>query len=402
MLLKNLSQKKIGIIGFGITGKSVERFLRKYSEALISIWFSHIGDLKNFIEQQDYVVFSPGIDQRPFLKFKDKFINELDLFGSCFKKKSIAITGTLGKTTITTLIHKLIPKSVCGGNIGVGALDLISQQKNFDWAVLELSSFQLEFSSIFAPDIAVLTNFYPNHLDRHKNMEEYFEAKSKIFKYQKEGQILILTKDLISKCTMIQHYLKNYKGRVVFADDSDVEISGIDTFPINLKIVQTVLNQIGVRKQKISLENVRLEHRLEKFKTINGVDFYNDSKATVIESTISAIKKISNNNRPIILILGGTDKGVDRGQISKFIKTENIKQVFVLGDGYKEIENCRRHCSLKDLVHDMIRFVESGDQVLFSPGGASFDYFKNYEERGRLFKELVLGLTLRYNFSSFA
>ena len=200
MILKN---KKIGVWGYGLVGKSVATFAHRHG-ALVSImdklpinkssfhYYSEADKLL-FFEQHDYIVPSPGIDiTQDVPKIGKKLLTELDLFSYFFHKPIIAITGSVGKTTITTLLASILNnygiRAVTGGNIGTPCLNLIAQQNNIDYAVLEVSSFQLEYCRSFAPDLAIITNFTPNHLDRHTTMASYRTAKLNILKYQNYKQ----------------------------------------------------------------------------------------------------------------------------------------------------------------------------------------------------------------------
>src|SRR5581483_883729 len=146
---------------------------------------------KNFLEDNDYIIVSPGIDTRPYKDYHHKFISELDIFFHHCKIPIIAITGTVGKTSVTTLLSKMLQQHrpiITGGNIGIGMLELLNNKSHNENVVLEISSFQLEHTRYFAPDVAILTNFYPNHLDRHATVENYFDAKCKLFMRQKKHQ----------------------------------------------------------------------------------------------------------------------------------------------------------------------------------------------------------------------
>ncbi len=435
--------KKVGILGFGIVGKSYLKFFSNFNiDIEINVWDKRklndseldlvkknnakVFDVKKnsiqeFCNQQDYVAVSPGFNISDIECSKDKFICELDLFSeyfkhACLQHKSIAITGTLGKTTITNLLNQILNKvfdkpSCIGGNIGFPMLDLIEKQKNIDivdivdTAVLELSSFQLDQSKKFAPDIAIWTNFYPNHLDWHKDSKEYFDAKSKIFEYQNKNQHLIVPASFLKEDLFLEK-LKNIKSRVHFIseeNESDLSFVPDITFKQNWRFIFTALDILGLDLEKLknyfkknnsfSLKNNLQDHRLEHFATVNKVDFYNDSKATVIQATLSATQKINQKNKPIILILGGTSKGVGRNSLLKDLeRCENLKKIFCLSKNKNEFSGIKTYSSLQELLSAIMQIVRPGDQVLFSPSGASFDLFKDYKHRGDIFKKLVLEL----------
>ncbi len=204
----NPTMKKIGIWGLGKVGKSTIRFFsengllslleakelskddRSFCELHnVNVIRQNGNTVKTFLQNNDVILASPGIDLEPYPNYKHKFITELDLFALHFNKPTIAITGSLGKTTVTYLLHQLLNPSTTalGGNIGIPMLDII-QQNNVKQAILEVSSFQLELSKQFAPDLAIWTNFYPNHLDRHKTLKDYFNAKYKLLEFQNKTQ----------------------------------------------------------------------------------------------------------------------------------------------------------------------------------------------------------------------
>jgi UDP-N-acetylmuramoylalanine--D-glutamate ligase len=446
-------QKHIGILGFGVVGKSVLRFLRNDKDLKIGIWdqrkltekeeklikegscssfinFSSFS-VQEFIKLHDQVIVSPGINlqkllSEQFLKNNSKkLIGELDLFAKKFSKPSVAITGTLGKTSVTTLLSEILlslnSKSIAGGNIGNAMLNLIEHQQNFDLAVLELSSFQLTQNTKFAPKVAVWINFFPNHLDWHIDIQDYFNSKCKIFEYQNKDQFTLLSSDLL-RYKGLKEKLKRVKSKICFVTDSldfalknklknfsffyrqggwlcfdskkifDLKLLPSISFEQNWIFVLATLYLLNFDLNRLVLDKRKLqEHRLELFATINGVDFYNDSKATVIQATQQALHKLDQNGKPIILILGGLSKGVDRKPLIKFLsQIKNLKKVICFGPSCTDFRSFETYASLEQTLNAILQIVSSEDQVLFSPSGASFDLFDNYRHRGRIFKELVL------------
>ena len=429
--------------------------------------------LPDFLESSDYVLVSPGIDWQDYKEYKDKFICELDLFSKYFSKPTVAVTGTLGKTTVASILYRLLnslavedfsffdlgqnKKSkegkysvVLGGNIGRGILDLIKEREEIGLAVLEVSSFQLELSNRYAPDIAVWTNFCPNHLDRHSTIERYFEAKWNLFKKQTEKQVAILPvslfdtyENLDEKISTLKSQIcfvspeplttekleriKNHGQMLFFAKDNCLyqssfvegafidkkiadlqhlpEISFFENWMMILSTVYLLRGDLGFTNQAGWYENVSSvdyeiegakqsidSHRMELFATINGIDFYNDSKATIVQATQAAFNKLIRNDRPIILIIGGQSKGVDRSnflvRLSR-ISGKKLKKVFCFGKENDIFQNYKMFDSLEKVVEEVMQVASPGDQILFSPGGASFDLFESYKHRGNLFKELV-------------
>jgi len=333
-----------------------------------------------------------------------------------------------------------------GGNVGIGMLDLVEQQENLDLAVLELSSFQLQLNKKFAPDIAIWSNFYPNHLDWHTDLREYFDAKFKIFEYQTEEQFALFPAEFLNNKYFLEK-IKNIKSQIYFIGNFEE----INNLPFTLrseplrasrrvhekdnKLVLSQLNSGKIIKSqeifdlkllpdfsfkqnwlfilatlyflKLDLKllesyfkendkNEGQEHRLELFKTINNIDFYNDSKATVIQSTQAALQKLDQKNKPIILILGGLSKGVDRQPLVEHLSSiKNLKKVFVFGTNCKDLSSFETYSSLEQTVSAILQIAQPGDLVLFSPSGASFDLFDNYQHRGEVFKELIYGCSTK-------
>ena len=489
---------KLGIVGFGVVGKSALSFLSRYrgdarlAELLgdvhyaIVIWdqrnlehheqemlqaygaqFIHESEtsLDDFIFSCDKVLSSPGVDLQSVTYPHKKIVCELDFFGLFFKKPVIAITGSLGKTTTTIVFAKVLERLsaimstntifakphdheslrvAVGGNIGTGMLDLAMQSDNFDCAVLELSSWQLERSKRFAPDIAVWTNLYPNHLDRHGTMLEYARAKYALIAQQTEQQYAVIPFDLLTGevgqeiCSWldqsfvhiivtstdhitidtVHQYVKNCIA-TVFIQDQDIIF---DVFENNclkqrMKLAQTSellavtfienwLHIIGALYASYQspdnlirflpdvvsevLDNPYTKHRVEYFATVRDVDFYNDSKSTVIQATQAAVRKLSMQGRPIIIILGGLDKGVDRSALMTFlVNTRSIKKIYSFGKA-RDLVPSTYFSTLDEVVQDIMTVMQPHDVVLLSPSGASYDLFKNYQQRGDVFKELVL------------
>ncbi len=450
--------KNIGILGFGIVGKSALRFLKTfYSNSKIWIWDQKEAaklTLKQFYDLHDKIIISPGISVHKILKDlcqvrerKNKFIGELDIFAGNFEKPTVAITGTLGKTTITKLLEQLLnnfKKVISAGNIGIPMLDLVAKQNKIDLAVLELSSFQLALNCRFAPDIAIWTNFHPNHLDWHKDLNDYFYSKFNIFKYQNSTQYALFSAKLLSynlflqnlkkikskicvisenlkttlinikKCSLKQAFIfykdKNFFCQAKVKNGKVIEknkLFNLNYLP-NLTFMQNWLFVLATTylldfsltflekrfaENKIFIQKDLGKHRMELFATINGIDFYNDSKATVVQATQAAIEKLTQNGKPIILILGGISKGVDRNPFFKSLSgIKKLKKVFFFGNKDCNFDLITNYSSLLQVLHDILQVAKPGDQVLFSPSGASFDLFENYQERGRIFKDLVWSL----------
>ena len=342
--------------------------------------------------------------------------------------KVIGVTGSDGKTTTTTLINEILTaggyKTFLGGNIGTPLFTRIKDMLPEDIVVLELSSFQLMNMKI-SPDVSVITNITPNHLNIHKDMEEYVESKKNIFKFQDENGLLIINYDneITRSCSeeakgkVIYFASKNkiQDGYYVDVEDSKIKLceNGLrkhvfDTSKMLLRGVHNFENAscaIAATKdfvtkeayEKVLSEFKGVEHRLELVKeTTNRVKWYNDSVSSSPTRTIAGLNAFTFKN--IILIAGGYDKNLDYTVIGKPI-VENCKAVVLLGQTADKIEEAVRlvnkdfpiyRCnSLEETIKTAENIAIKGDVVLFSPASASFDMFKNFAERGEIFKKLV-------------
>lgn len=386
------------------------------------------------LEDQDFVVVSPGIPcDLPFFKLATDMhipiFGEVELAFRLCKANVVAITGTNGKTTVTTLAGQIFKKhratNEVVGNIGIPFTEKVLDLKEEDYAVVETSSFQLETIRQFKPKISAVLNITPDHLDRHKTFENYIATKERIFENQDENDFVVLNYD-DSNCRKMK---EKTKGNVIFFSRKEKLSEGIflqsnyivvkekDKEEIkmvntkDLKVlgghnIENVMAAIGLALcANIPYDTIRnavvefksLDHRIEYVTTIEDIEFYNDSKGTNVDC---AIKSVEAMRRPIILIGGGYDKGSD---FSDWVKTfENrVKHIIVLGESAdKIIETCKRYNfhdhykvnSLKDAVELAFSQAEKGDCILLSPACASWDMFDDYEQRGNMFKEFVLNL----------
>jgi len=448
----DLSNKRIGIWGLGVVGKAAICYLYKYCAQLAVMDRRPITDnecgflaqhnaslysedkLESFFTCNDYVFVSPGINHEACKKYQHKLISELDLFYAAYTKSIIAVTGSVGKTTIVHLLSQILKDNQrigTGGNIGTCMLDLIEAQKQHDAALLELSSFQLERTHSFAPDLAIWTNFYPNHLDWHGSQESYFHAKQNIINYQRSGQKALLPLNLIEQLkhlhkkdvpwyffsaeapTEQQRYLvKKYahgifyhqKGRLVFEHNKQIEyLIALDQLPSITFLENWLILCAALYLLKQSSELALLtkksytlpEHRLEYVASINGIDFYNDSKATTPAATLAALNKL--HAHPIILLLGGISKGINRASLIEHMNN-SVKNIICFGSEWKRLQRlcltynkpCRSFKTLDEALLFSIDSAQAGDQILLSPAGASFDQFSDYKERGTYFRKLVM------------
>lgn len=461
----NLKNKRVGIWGYGVVGRSTLRYLAS-QEAHIGVYDQkelspeqqqeitaagaqpyQPNKLDQFLSVHDYLIPSGGIDLRPHKTIHQKILSELDLFCDSWRTSTkpapiIGITGTVGKTSVTHLLSEILKahgyRVATGGNIGVGLFDLLQEKNSSDYAVLELSSYQLDLCRSHAPDLAIITNLHPNHLDRHGSIEAYQSAKGKIFELQTSDQKAIAPLELCAwlrqltphkqytwflgyQPTLTQLAQLNHNETVYFYDDKDKKIWSISkqnndtsqaqaimhmlcpelSFPTSWSLLQAALAALGITFKQESLAQLSLpDHRFSCIATQNGISFYNDSKSTVLEATLAAVQAL--HPKPIILFLGGLSKGVDRASALAQFKPYSIKHVICFGKEADELtQACATHAipasaypTLEEAFAACTRTIAtSDDHVLFSPAGASFDLFASYKARGERFKELVAEYT---------
>ena len=382
------------------------------------------------ILDSDIIIKSPGINaDLPIFKLAEKrnipVISEFDFALNFIKpKKIIAITGTNGKTTTTTLIYKIIKKAykntVVAGNIGYPLSSVVKKINNETILVLEMSSYQLEDSPNFRPDISVSLNITPDHLKHHKTMKNYIKAKSNIFVNQTSKNFAIynyqdkILRNITSniKAVTFSFNTNLKKTNTIYYDNGSIYIKYKNKqiiFSPKIRIpgkhnIDNILSSIaaayllGIKKdivERVISSFKGVEHRIEFVRSINNVSYYNDSKATNVDSTKVALESFDNN---IQLILGGQDKGSSYKPIYNLIK-KKVKNIFLIGeatpiikkelDGSATIYECK---TLLNAVKQIRTLVKEKDIVLFSPACASFDQFENFEHRGQEFKNIVLSL----------
>jgi len=397
----------------------------KLREAGVTLEFGGHTE-KTFLEQ-DLIIPSPGVPaDNPFLQnARSKGItvwSEIELAYRFLEGKLIGITGSNGKTTTTTLVHHILQSAsvpaILAGNVGTPLISCVEDMKGDTVSVVELSSFQLEFIEKFRPDIGLFLNLTPDHLDRHKSMEAYAGAKARIFENQTELDAAVLNADdlptvnyapkkpqvfwfsrkqkveqgarLRGDDIIIVHHAKEEfvmkRAEIPLAGEHNVEnvlaavaaarLAGVDT----AAIAQAVRSFAGV------------EHRLEFVAEIAGVRYFNDSKATNVDATLKALDAFPGR---ILIILGGKDKGSDYTVLQKPLREKAILALLI-GAAADKIEKqitgsvaIERAATLDRAVELASHAAQPGDIVVLAPACASFDQFQNYEQRGRVFKELV-------------
>jgi UDP-N-acetylmuramoylalanine--D-glutamate ligase len=403
-----------------------------YKNTLIQaeIPFEEGGHTLDQILDADEVIISPGIPEKnPIVQAIKKaqipLISEIEFAARYTQAKIIAITGSNGKTTTTLLTYHFLKKAGLkvglAGNIGQSFAKQVMENEH-DYYVLEISSFQLDRCFSFAPDVAVLINISPDHLDRYEyKFENYIQSKMRIFQNAKENSTCIYWEDdqvilknigFISKSSHHQTIsLTNSKAnahiieeRIVINQQLEIDLSNAPLKgphnAINMSAAILAAKSIGIDDKTIIQaipSFVNAEHRLENCGNWNGIQFINDSKATNVDAVYFALNSFK---QPIILIIGGVDKGNDYTVLDDLVR-KNVKAIICLGvDNQKLMDHFSSICpqiyatdQLESAVQKSIDWAQAQDIVLLSPACASFDLFKNYEDRGKKFKEAIKKLT---------
>ena len=447
-----LKNKKVLVVGLGRSGVASAFFLQEHGAKVIVSDSKSEAQLQNEVpalldrgisieagrhgertfRDQDLIVVSPGVpSDQPQLQHARTLgipvIGEVELAFRFLQGKVLAITGSNGKTTTTTLVGEILAKSgkktLVGGNIGTPVISLAGQATPDTLVVLEISSFQLESIQQFRPWIAAILNITPDHLDRHHTFEAYVTAKARIFENQQSSDLAVLNAD-DSTCVGLKSKVKGpllwfsrkqpvedgaflAGDQVIFRHNgqeqpvlgrSDIQLKGEHNLENVLAAVSMAM-AAGCTPQQVrqSVQEFRaVEHRLELVATINGVTFYNDSKATNVDATVKALESFPGS---IHIILGGKDKGSDYSVLNPLLR-ERVKRVYLIGAASDKIASqvsgataLVRSGTLERAVRQAFDAGKPGDVVLLAPACASFDQFENYEHRGRVFKELVRSLT---------
>jgi len=377
----------------------------------------------------DFIVTSPGVPSTSIVivQAREKnipIISELEFASRFCKGKIIAITGTNGKTTTTSLMDHVINisgrKSYAAGNIGNAFSEIVLDVKEDEFVSLEVSSFQLDFTEKFNSFISMILNITPDHMNRYENsLDNYAKAKFSIYKNQTSAQVFIKNGDdeILNKYpNETKASIKEFSltkevengafvsgKKIIYKENGETRFTcNIDDIALpgehnraNAMAVIIAANCIGLPQEKI-VEGLRsfkgVEHRLELVKEINGVKYINDSKATNVDSVWYALKSF---DQPLFLILGGQDKGNDYEQILELVE-QKVEKIYAIGSSSEivfKFFHKRVKVEIKDSMEDCVKAANQdtreGDIVLLSPACASFDMFENYEHRGRVFKQAV-------------
>ena len=446
--------KKTLVLGAGKSGVACARFLRErgavvalHDRKSIAEWTDEAKSLKEqnvglmdgqipswLLDQIELVVISPGVPTNTiparYVDRKDgEVIGEVELAYRFLKGRIVGITGSNGKTTTTTLVYELLKNSgietQVGGNIGTPLLSLTERATVSGWTVGELSSFQLETIKEFRPNVGICLNVTPNHLDRYDSFMDYAAAKHRLFMNQTAEDAAILNAD----DEITRSWAQGLKANVVlFSVEKEMEeglfLRGRDLVcrangaekvlttrdEMSLRGLHNAANVLAALAAGLACgaspdsmrETVRtfkaVEHRLEFVAEVEGVKFYNDSKATSVDATQKALEALAEEPGKIVLILGGRGKNAPYQPIAGLVE-KKVGKLILIGEDADNIENqlksaaeIERAVSMRDAVEKSFAAAENGNTVLLSPACASFDMFDSYEQRGKIFKEAVLEL----------
>ncbi len=401
------------IYGKGKTGNSLYEFCKNRNINAVLVDDNDFST--DLLKKTEKIVVSPGI---PFYhqiykeakRKKIPVVGDIEFAYQFYKGKIIAITGTDGKTTTTKLIYELLKNAgfdaYIGGNYGIPFIEITEEANKNSVAVLELSSFQLYSTKKFRPDIALILNIDTDHLDWHKKRKHYVLSKFKITKNQTENDYLIINKSIketfFTKARKLYIDLENHlNGDILYIEDLKININNLklkgrhNLENITFAVITALKMGINPQIIKETVENFTpLPHRLEFVRSINGINFYNDSKSTTVHATLKALDSFE---KDIILIAGGTNKGSDFSRLNNLISNK-VKAVVLIGKDKEKIakqlnfENTFLEENLESAVKKAYALANKRDTVLFSPACASFDMFKNYIDRGEKYKEIVNNL----------
>ncbi|RCX16369.1 UDP-N-acetylmuramoylalanine--D-glutamate ligase [Anaerobacterium chartisolvens] len=455
---KHIKNKKVAVLGIGVSNRPLIKFLHKAGADITafdrrdregladglrelgecdikySLGEGYLRGLNGF----DVIFRTPGMrfDIPELVNAKNEgseVTSEMEVFFELCPAEIFAVTGSDGKTTTTTLIYNMLKEEGyrcwLGGNIGIPLLGRVEEIAADDKVVLELSSFQLHTMDR-SPHIAVITNLSPNHLDVHKSMEEYVDAKKNIFRFQNKTDVLVLNHDNeITKCfkgeangevkyfsrvNAVEKGCFVKDGSIVYksgqaeeriAEVGDIAIPGVHNIENYLAAISAVISYVSpetVRKVARSFKGV--EHRIELVREVGGVKFYNDSIASSPSRTIAGLNSF---DKKVILICGGKDKGIPYDDIGQPI-ADRVKVLVLIGATSGKIQRALKAASersgrgsdipvfmcgtYEQAVKTAYDNAQEGDIVLLSPASTSFDMFKNFEERGKTFKKIVNSL----------
>jgi UDP-N-acetylmuramoylalanine--D-glutamate ligase len=442
-----LSGRKVLIFGAARSGIAAAKFLvaqdaivaltdqkpiEKWTPEALALKESGVGLLPGeppswLLDQLDLVVVSPGVPATIIpIRYAERagaeVIGEVELAYRYLKGRIVAITGSNGKTTTTSLIGELLRDAgstvQVGGNIGKALISMIDTSRDDGWTVAELSSFQLETIKTFRPSIAVVLNVTPNHMDRYETFNDYAAAKHRIFMNQTAADTAVLNADdpTVSswasglRANVMQFSVRKevengvflrgreliYRGQVLLNVD-EMKLRGMHNvenvaaaFAVGLAAGASIESMNGTARRFDPVE-----HRLEFVTEIEGVKFYNDSKATSVDATLKALEAFAHEDGKVVLILGGKGKKAPYAPLEPLVRAK-VRKLVLIGEDAEKIANelgtsapFERASDMKDAVARSYAAAEKGDVVLLAPACASFDMFESFEHRGKVFKEEV-------------
>jgi UDP-N-acetylmuramoylalanine--D-glutamate ligase len=442
--------KKVLIVGAARSGIAAAKFLQargavvalndrkeldKWSDEARSVKQLGVGLIPGevptwLLDQLDLVVVSPGVPSNLIpIRYAERagaeVIGEIELAFRYLKGRVIAITGSNGKTTTTSLIGELLRDAglnvQVGGNIGTALISMVESSRDDGWTVVEVSSFQLETIKQFHASIAVVLNVTPNHMDRYETFTDYAAAKHRIFMNQTAGDVAVLNADdptvsswengLNARVVKFSTRSELEKGLFVRGKDllarngRDVVVVRADEMKLRgLHNVENVLAALaagfaagaGADSMRETVKNFEpVEHRLEFVTELKGVKFYNDSKATSVDATLKALEAFAADEGKVVLILGGRGKKAPYEPLANLVK-EKVRKLVLVGEDAETIASelgafapLERAADMKDAVKRSFAAASEGDVVLLAPACASFDMFESFEHRGKVFKEEV-------------
>jgi UDP-N-acetylmuramoylalanine--D-glutamate ligase len=457
--------KKVLVVGAARSGIACAKFLvargatvalndtqplEKWSTDALALKSEGVGCLAGeapgwLLDQLDLVVISPGVPTKAIpLRYAERagaeVIGEVELASRYLSGRIVAITGSNGKTTTTSLIGELLkdaglPTQV-GGNIGTPLISMVKSSRDDGWTVVEMSSFQLETIKEFHPAVALVLNVTPNHMDRYESFTDYAAAKHRIFMNQGPGDVAILNADdqIVSGWAgglrahvahfSVKQQLKEglfLRGREIVSRTATRERVLLTSDELKLRGMHNVENVLAALAAGLACgaapESMRqtirrfepVEHRLEFVTEVEGVKFYNDSKATSVDATLKALEAFAGDDEDgpgkIVLILGGRGKKAPYGPLASLVR-EKVRKLILIGEDAETIANELGHIvpnertsNMKDAVTLSFQAAQPGDIVLLAPACASFDMFRSFEHRGKVFKDEVSSLEFRLSSS---
>ena len=446
--------KKVLVVGAARSGIACARFLakrgavvaindqkplEKWSPEALALQTEGIGCLGGIppswlLDNIELVVVSPGVPIKSTpIRYAERagaeIIGEVELAYRYLKGRIVAVTGSNGKTTTTTLIGEILKDAALpvqvGGNIGTPLISLVENSTDEGWTVVELSSFQLETIRLFRPSVAVVLNVTPNHMDRYESFTDYAGAKHRIFMNQTPEDVAILNADdeiVSSWASGLRAHVVTFsvrselveglflRGREIVARTHEGQRVLMMRDEMKLRGLHNVENVLAALSAGLACgagsESMRgtvsqfrpVEHRLEFVTEIEGVKFYNDSKATSVDATVKALEAFKEDAGRIVLILGGLGKQAPYAPLGKLVR-EKVRQLVLIGDDAQtiaaelgEFASHQHAADMQEAVRLSFEIAQSGDTVLLAPACASFDMFESFEHRGKAFKEAVRGL----------